>query len=268
MKNNRLNSGVFFYASALLAIVNYFIFITPIRTSFETSQPILIVYYTILYLASTFSPSLIVFGLIRKHKLSLVIIVLLFFASFVFAFISTVPKKVQTSFIGEKEDEIFLELTEIKELEQLKSINFCFKILYPSYFPNSSYGKLSFDKAYGSAKKCENQVISIIFDPSKMALTQIPSKYDFNSRSDEGDLQSLREKAMKGTRVKIKGIDAYRTEISEAYFPLGSPSYSPSRANILYWETDSTLIFMRYEPEGIFSEEEYIKIAESMMPIR
>ena len=260
----------YFLPIIILVPINVVIFITPIRISLLTSQYLLLISYIILFFTATLGPSLSIFGLVKKHVPSLILFSLLILVPLILNLSNNVvTNKTERNYEAKQISEgTELEIKNIKSAEDLLAKNFCFKIYLPEYLPTSPY-KMYFYDAIGSVKKCDNQVASVLYNPYNMNITEVPRNYDFEFRKGFEDLKGLRSKALSGKKVVLNGQDAYMTDIRDIFEGFRPPPAAVSRepTKLLYLETEGTLIFLKFVPNEVYSEDTYFKIAESLKPI-
>ena len=257
----------YFIPILIVAPINALIFITPVWLSIITDQYLLLSYYLVLFFAATLSPSLLVFGLVKKHTQSLLLVSLLIISLVTINFSTTVLEnnKTYSNFKSQVSKDTQLEIKNVKNQTDLLLNNFCFEVYLPEFLPAAPY-EMKFRDAIGSGKECSNQIISILYVPYNMTILEVPRNYDFEFRQEFVDLKSLKEKALSGEKVDINGKVAYLSVIKDTGegivhsggFLLDEP------AKLLYLEMKDTLVFFKYAPNEHFGEEIYFKIAKSL----
>lgn len=178
-----------------------------------------------------------------------------------------VEKSKIVAYKGEQiNDKVYLDYKNIKSEDAVKNTNFCFKIFLPTYLPSKPY-PMKFRNAALSTKECRLQLVILNYG---FNLTEIPKNYDFNFRKGFEDLKSLREEALSGTQISVGTRKAYISDLKrpDEGFPVLSGVYTiGAKGKLIYQETGETLIFLRFEPNEIYPESEYIKIMGSLSPI-
>ena len=126
-------------------------------------------------------------------------------------------------------------------------------------------------KVEGSAESCGNQIVAITYNPCSLDLYVLPKSYDFNFRREQGfeNFQAIRKQALDGTRIEIGNgiIGYYINSINSLYFSNFWKMVSCNEPELLYWETDNSIIFFRFTTEYYYAQEEFLNIARSMRKI-
>lgn len=269
MVDNLENKRIVFLPAIIFAFFNALIFITPLKLSLLTGQYVSFVYYLILYLTITFSPPLFFLGVFKKQKQSLTFLALLVISSIVFSLLNNGvgmlndPKPYIAQQVSQ---DVQLEKTNIKSEQELKSLNFCFKINLPTDLPTTPY-QMKFYDAAASVKKCENQLVAITYNPYNMNFIEVPTSYDFNFRKGFEDLAGLKATALSGVKVNLNDKLGYLASIKSTFEGFVNPSsaYDNTKgARLLFIETNDSYIFMRFVPNEVYNEDIYLKIAKSL----
>lgn len=246
-----------FLLTVFFGLLNGLIFATPIGMSLITSQLNLFGYFLILYFLASLAPILIILHLIKGKKFIVAIVILPIIMAFSWGSVNYFFPPSPIPFQGEKVDEeVYFDFS-AKNASALKNQKFCFKVFLPSYLPSSPY-KMIIDDVYASTGSCKHQIVVVTVSGTN--LIQVPKTYDFDFRKGFENLKALRDKALASSKISLNGNTAYETstiDIQDGF----------SKGRLFYWEIDDTIIFLKWDPAGPWSEKTYIRVAESMKPI-
>lgn len=247
------------FLSIIFLIVNFFIFYDALTVTFFTGSVVSMFFYLSLYLLVSLFPTFISFGSYKYIKYGLLITLIIFFVTMIILILqkqainviqskNVEPNQVITS-------DIFVE-QELRTLQGLKNISFCFYVLVPSYFPAQILNDLPeemrdeplYNVYYNQNADCSRQMVALTYKRS-MKIIQVPKTYDYTARRGLENLALWRKLGLESNEKEtINDTTVHFFDLEKSYSgDFGLPDQQEGY-RLAYIEKEDTTLFIRYTP--------------------